>query len=230
MGIKNYYIIDFDSTFVKKEGLEVLAEVVLVKHRKKTLILDQINKITAAGMEGKITFNQSLNTRLKLLRANRQHVQKAAQILGNQITNSINRNQKFFLEHKKQIYIVSGGFKDFVAPVVKKFGIPKNHILANDFVFDKNDWITGVDKNNPLSQTAGKAKAVARLRLHPGGVIWAVGDGYTDYEIKQKGVADYFVAFTENVRRENVVKKADWEVNDFNHLLSKLKKLKNFKF
>jgi len=68
MGIKkNYYIIDFDSTFVKKEGLEVLAEVALEGNPKKMPILAQIKKITAAGMEGRLSFKESLSRRLRLI-------------------------------------------------------------------------------------------------------------------------------------------------------------------
>jgi len=36
-----------------------------------------------------------------------------------------------------------------------------------------------------------------------------IGDGYTDFEIKNSGLANKFYAFTENVERENVMSQAD---------------------
>ncbi len=36
-----------------------------------------------------------------------------------------------------------------------------------------------------------------------------IGDGYTDFEIKDAGLANKFYAFTENVGRENIIEKAD---------------------
>ncbi|MGV3540793.1 MAG: phosphoglycerate dehydrogenase, partial [Rufibacter sp.] len=65
----------------------------------------------------------------------------------------------------------------------------------------------GFDRNNPLTQNQGKAKQIKALGLD--GEIYVIGDGYTDYEIKEAGIADKFYAFTENVSRDRVVGKAD---------------------
>ena len=59
-------VIDFDSTFIKLEALEELATVALDGNEKKNEIVDEIEKITIMGMEGKITFPESLSRRLKL--------------------------------------------------------------------------------------------------------------------------------------------------------------------
>jgi len=55
-----YIIIDFDSTFVKIETLDKLAEIALNKNPQKRKILDKIKKITTEGMNGKIPFSVSL--------------------------------------------------------------------------------------------------------------------------------------------------------------------------
>ena len=44
---EQYFIIDFDSTFIQTEGLEELAEVVLKDNPKKEEILEEIKKITS---------------------------------------------------------------------------------------------------------------------------------------------------------------------------------------
>jgi D-3-phosphoglycerate dehydrogenase len=48
-----------------------------------------------------------------------------------------------------------------------------------------------------------------------------IGDGYTDYEVKEAGKANKFYAFVENVRREKIVKKADKVVESFDEILLK---------
>jgi D-3-phosphoglycerate dehydrogenase len=59
----------------------------------------------------------------------------------------------------------------------------------------------------PAVGQQGQAHLHQRLNLH--GDVYVIGDGYTDYEIKEAGYANKFYAFTENVERERVVDKAD---------------------
>src|SRR5438128_2084362 len=109
-----YFIIDFDNTFIKSEGLEELAAIALKNNPQQETVLEKIKELTTLGMEGKIPFEESLNKRLELLKANRQDVEKLAAHLKKNISDSILRNKKFFKTFKDNIYIISGGFKDFI--------------------------------------------------------------------------------------------------------------------
>lgn len=214
---KKYFIIDFDSTFVQTETLEELANVVLKNNYNKKEILRKIKDVTNLGMEGKLSFEKSLQRRLKLIKGTRQDIETVVKIFKRKITQSIIRNKQFFKKYYDRIYIVSGGFKECIVPVVKPFLIAPNHILANTFKFNEKGQITGYDKNNPLSNDNGKAIAVKKLRLS--GTVYAIGDGYTDYQIKQSGAAGYFIAFTENVARQVIIKNADHIVQNFDEFL-----------
>ena len=90
-----------------------------------------------------------------------------------------------------------------------------DQVYANRFVFDQNGLVTGYDRSNPLAQAGGKIRVardvIKRGRGSDARTI-ALGDGYTDYEMRAAGVADTFYAFTENVRRDSVVALADAEV------------------
>jgi D-3-phosphoglycerate dehydrogenase / 2-oxoglutarate reductase len=57
------YLLDFDSTFIKIEGLDALAEVSLENHPHKETLVKQIKELTNLGMEGKISFEESLKKR-----------------------------------------------------------------------------------------------------------------------------------------------------------------------
>src|SRR5690606_24183393 len=105
------------------------------------------------------------------------------------------------------ILIVSSGFKEFITPIVTEYGIKEENIYANTFRFDEQGNIIGFDENNLLCLDRGKIKLLEELALD--GDVYVLGDGYTDYEIREAGLANKFYAFTENVVRDSVVAKAD---------------------
>jgi len=71
-----YFIIDFDSTFTQVEALDELARISLRKHPDREKIYQQIEDFTNAAMEGRIPFSESLEGRVKLLEANREHLKQ----------------------------------------------------------------------------------------------------------------------------------------------------------
>ena len=115
---------------------------------------------------------------------------------------------KNLLKKIQNIYIVSSGFHEIIDPIVCNYGVKKENIYANNFIFNENDKIIGFDKLNPLSSTLGKVKIIKQLKLK--GTVHVIGDGYTDYEIKKEGYADYFYLFVENIKRDSLVKNADY--------------------
>ncbi len=207
MRLNKYFVIDFDSTFTKVEAFDVLADISLNGHPEKEERKKQIIEITNQGMDGSISFRESLERRLNLLAPARQHLPLLIAELRNSVSESFKRNKEFFQKYSDNIYIISNGFKEFIEPIVTGFGIKPENILANEFIFDGEGRVIGFDTDNPLSANGGKVEQLKRLNLP--GDIYVVGDGYTDYEIKHAGLANKFFAFTENVARENVKSKAD---------------------
>jgi D-3-phosphoglycerate dehydrogenase / 2-oxoglutarate reductase len=211
------FIIDFDSTFVQVETLDELAFVALSGNPDQEKIVENISAITKLGMEGKIPFDESLKRRITLLAANKKHVEKLVRRLGKKVSHSIRRNKPFFQKHGKRIIILSGGFQEIVAPIVKPFGIPEKNVHANEFTYDKKGNITGYNKNNKLAKERGKIELIRSLGLK--GDVFVLGDGHTDYQLKEAGLAHKFFAFTENVSREGVVQKADHVTPSFDEFL-----------
>ncbi|MCS6821933.1 MAG: phosphoglycerate dehydrogenase [Microscillaceae bacterium] len=206
-GSKKYIIIDFDSTFTKVEGLDVLAEIALENHPQKEQYLAEIKKLTQMGMEGKISFAESLNKRIQLLHAHKKHFPTLVAILKTKISDSFQRNKTFFELYKENILVVSSGFREFIEPIVTEFGILPQNIFANECVFDDQGNLIGYRPENVLSEDKGKVKLLKSLNLQ--GDVYVLGDGYTDYEIREAGLANKFYAFTENVERQTVTQKAD---------------------
>jgi len=210
-------IIDFDSTFASVEALEEIADIVLKGRKDKSKILNEIKSITNLGVDGTITFNESLSRRMALLTVHRDDLEKLVRRLKRKISTSFSRNKAFFKKYQGNIYIISNGFKDFIDPVVADYGIDGDHVLANTFLFDKKGWITGFDEKNLLAHSKGKSRTLKALNLP--GESYVIGDSYTDYEMKEAGIAHKFFAFTENVLRENILEKADHITPSFDEFL-----------
>lgn len=205
--MKKYFVIDFDSTFTNVEALDLLGEISLSNSSERDDRLNKIKQITDQGMDGGMSFRESLEQRLKLLEAKKEHLDQLVPKLKERVSKSFHRNEEFFRNHADHIYILSNGFKEFIVPIVTEYGVKPDHVYANTFEYDNSDNIVGFDQDNLLSRNNGKAKQIEQLALE--GEVSVIGDGYTDYEIKEAGLANKFYAFTENVARDKVLQKAD---------------------
>lgn len=202
-----HFIIDFDSTFTQVEALDVLGGISLADHPEQEARLASVSEITDLAMEGRLTFRESLERRLALLDAHKDHLEPLIAVLKDKVSPSFKRNRDFFENHAAQVYILSNGFKEFIVPIVADYGIKPGHVYANSFEFDEQGHITGFDKSNILSQSGGKPVQIEQLGLS--GEVLVIGDGHNDYEIKAAGAAKEFYAFTENIERSAVTDKAD---------------------
>jgi len=205
--LKRNYIFDFDSTLTKVEALDVLAEITLANHPKREDIIKEIIDITNLGIDGEVSFTESLEKRIHLLHAKKSDLIDLIAALKKQVSVSIEKNKEFFEKHADDIYVISAGFKEFIIPIVAEYNIPADRVYANTFEYDANDVIVGFDRENPLSVHNGKIKCLRDLNLE--GEIQVIGDGYSDAVTREAGVAHKFFAYTENVTRNKTIKNAD---------------------
>lgn len=215
--MKNNYIIDFDSTFTQVEALDELARISLADHPDRQKHFDEIENLTNAAMDGKLSFRDSLSKRVQLLQANRGHLDVLIKRLKKKVSASFSRNRNFFQKHADDVLIVSGGFKEFICPVVENYHIQVENVYANTFIFDEDDNIIGYDLDNPLSEEGGKVKLLKSMQLE--GRVFGIGDGYSDFQLKESGLIEKFFAFTENIERESVASKADYITPNFDEFL-----------
>ena len=204
---KRSYVFDFDSTLTKVEALDVLAEITLTNNPNKNAIIQEIIDITNLGIDGEISFTESLERRIQLLKANKSDLSSLVNALKKQVSKSIESNKSFFEDFAENIYVISCGFKEFIDPIVKEYNIPSERVFANTFEFATDGEIIGFDANNPLSKHNGKIQCLKNMNLE--GEIQVIGDGYSDYVTREAGIADTFFAYTENVSREKTTENAD---------------------
>lgn len=202
-----FFIVDFDSTFTRVEALDVLGDLALADHPDRDAILAEVRALTDQAMSGEIGFGEALRRRLELLKPRREHLAPLVDHLRGQVSASIRRNRDFFARNADRVFLVTGGFHDYVDEIAAEYGLSAGHVLANSLTWDSDGAATGLDTANPLSRDGGKVDVVRNLALD--GDVVVVGDGWTDYEIREAGAAARFHAFTENVARARVVDAAD---------------------
>lgn len=210
-------ILDFDSTIVQLETLDELAKIVLRDKPDAEAITSEIAAITARGMNGEIGFAESLAQRLAIMLPSKAHMETMQNDLIAALSPSFLNYREQITQHADNIWIVSGGFKELIVPVAQMFSISPNHILANDFIWDKTGQAIGYDHDNLLSQNDGKIMAVRKLGLQPDATCM-IGDGMTDYAIRAAGLAGVFIAYTETCGRPAVIEKADFVAANFDEL------------
>ena len=93
MKLNKYFVIDFDSTFTKVEAFDVLATISLQSHPNKEKICKEIIVLTNQGMNGSISFRESLEKRLELLSAEKKHLAILIQELKKEVSESFKRNK-----------------------------------------------------------------------------------------------------------------------------------------
>ena len=207
METKRTFVFDFDSTLTRVEALDVLAEMTLQGNPDRDAIVAEIQEITNLGIDGDISFTESLERRIRLLKANKSDLGDLVDQLRQKISKSIEDNKEFFKEFSEDIYVISCGFKEFIDPIVEEYNIPSHRVFANTFTFDERGNITGFDASNVLATHNGKIECLKNLNLE--GEVQVIGDGYSDYVMREAGIAHKFFAYTENVHREKATINAD---------------------
>lgn len=206
--------------------MEELATISLAGDPARERKIRAIAALTDQAMKGELDFNSALQQRLDILQADRSHLAELITRLKQKITPSLFASLRakgsFWPDHR--LFIVSGGFKDYIVPVVALCGIEEGYVFANDFRLNEDGRIIGYNADNPLARGKVEAVRVIREQVNETPVV-VLGDGWTDYEIKEQGLADKFFAWTANVRRSRVIAVADGEATnaeDFIQLVNQI--------
>ena len=195
-------IFDFDSTLIKKESLEMILEPIL---KQSPEILKQIENITNMGMNGEISFEESLNKRLALAKPTQQTIDDfvykyCPNIFSDGMVDFIKKLHK----NGDNIWIFSGGLADSIRPFAKYLNIPINQVYAIEINWDNNGDFISLNNDNSAVESKVKAiKTVKELSDSKNNII--IGDGFTDYQLYETGKTAKFIAYIEHIQRKNVL-------------------------
>jgi len=113
-----------------------------------------------------------------------------------------------------EVIMVSGGLREAILPLARELGVDQKDVHAVSVFFGQDGTYAGFDDASLLTRQSGKRTIVGQMNLK--GPILAVGDGMTDCEIK--AVVQGFAAFVEFTRREAVIERADYVIENFDQL------------
>ena len=208
-----YFILDFDSTIIQAESLDVLAEICGCSAD----VRGEIALITDLGMKGEISIQDSLSRRIRLINANINDMSELIARLRPFISPSLNALKSLRDIFPEKCFVISGGFMEYILTLCLELGFKEDRIIANQFVV-KDDRIVDFNRDLTIAQNLGKVRVIRELNLQE--PICMIGDGYTDFETKREGCVDYFLAFTETVYRHNVVLEADTVCKNFYEVIN----------
>ena len=213
-------IFDFDSTLISCESLEVILK---TKLHDAPALQQAIHDLTIQGMEGVISFSESLQKRLKLAAPSKADIvlfaKEARRYLTPGMPELIAKLQKANID----VWIVSGALRDAILPTAEYLSIPKEQVLAIEALWDDKGEFLGIAPHDrfALSKVEG-CKAYVEKWSKPSVVI---GDGMTDYALYNTGLAQHFIAYCEHAKREAVLKQAPIQTHNVYELTAALKQI-----
>lgn len=204
-------VLDVDSTLTGIEGIDWLAA-----HRGEKVQL-MVEELTVKAMAGTMPLEQVYAQRLEVITPALAEMQT----LGLAYRTHLAPGAKAVIEKLRasgvRVVLVSGGLLPAIAPLGAALGFDEADIHAVNVQNNHRGVFEGYESESPLTRAHGKSHVVASLTLpHP---ILAVGDGFTDLDIREGGTCEAFAAFTGFVSREPVVDAADHVVASFDELL-----------
>ncbi|KAJ8773143.1 hypothetical protein K2173_028320 [Erythroxylum novogranatense] len=206
---------DVDSTVCQDEGIDELADFCGAGKA--------VAEWTARAMGGSVSFEEALAARLSLFKPSLSQVQDFLEKQPPKISPGIDELVKKLKAKKKDVYLISGGFRQMINPVAAILGISPKNIFANQLLFGNSGEFVGFDANEPTSKSGGKATAVQQIRkVHGYKVLVMIGDGATDLEARKPGGADLFICYAGVQLRAAVAAKADWLVFNFTDMINSL--------
>ena len=206
---------DVDSTVCRDEGIDELAEYL----GKRT----EVAEWTARAMDGGVPFQEALAARLEIIQPSQAALDQFLAFDPPNLSPRVAELVGVLRGAGREVFLVSGGFRQMIAPVAAAVGVKPENVFANSILFDEAGLYAGFDAEEFTSRAGGKAEAIRYLKARDGfQTLVMVGDGATDMEARQDGGADLFVGFGGVVARPAIVAGADWFVESFDPLIEGL--------
>ncbi len=206
-------IFDFDSVLIPCESLEVVLA-------RSAGLTDEdfaaIEALTTAGMEGRISFAESLEQRLAIAQPNLGTLMAFAWRLAEKPTAGAAELIATLTAQGHEVWIVSGGFQEMLSEVGSSLGVAADRIHGVQARWSDDGAFEGLAPDSAFGRS--KVEGLTALgAAYPRPAI-GVGDGATDLALRTAGLVDAFVAYTEHARREPVAAGADAEARSMEAL------------
>ena len=127
MPLFSHVFFDCDSTLIKIEGIDALAELAGVG--------PEVAELTRRAMEGSVSLQEVWDRRLNMIKPTDEHIQEVAKRCVREIPPGAHEVIARLREAGKEVHIISGGLWPIVRAVATALGIPEDRTHAE--VLDK---------------------------------------------------------------------------------------------
>ena len=204
----NSIILDVDSTLSDVEGIDWLAA------QRGAEIEAWSVGLTERAMKGDLPIEAVYSERMRIVKPTLPEIQELGKIYIQRVADRAVETIAELRANDVEVVMVSGGLREAILPLARMLGVGAENVHAVSVFFDEDGGYAGFDDASLLTRQSGKRTIVGQMDLK--GPILAVGDGMTDCEIKQ--VVQGFAAFTGFTRREAVIERADYVIENFDQL------------
>jgi phosphoserine phosphatase len=204
----NSVVFDVDSTLSGIEGIDWLAAL------RGPEVKAWSAALTESAMEGKLPIENVYGERMRAVKPTMTELQQLGREYIARIAPGARETLTDMRARGIKIVMVSGGLRESILPLARELGVDEHSVHAVSVFLDEKGGYAGFDERSLLTRQNGKRATVRDMGLK--GPILAVGDGMTDSEIKP--VVDAFAAFTGFMRRQPVIERADFVIENFDQL------------
>jgi phosphoserine phosphatase len=204
----NSVIFDVDSTLSAVEGIDWLAA------QRGPEIEAWSTGLTERAMQGEIPIEAVYGERMRIVKPTLLEIQELGKVYIERMATGAAETIAELRASNVEVIMVSGGLREAILPLARELGVDQENVHAVSVFFGQDGTYAGFDDASLLTRQSGKRTIVGQMDLK--GPILAVGDGMTDCEIKS--VVQGFAAFVEFTRREAVVERADYVVENFDQV------------
>ncbi|MFL5489734.1 MAG: HAD-IB family phosphatase [Gemmatimonadaceae bacterium] len=204
----NSVVLDVDSTLSGIEGIDWLAAL------RGPDVQAWSAALTERAMAGKIPIEAVYGERMSKVRPARSEIEELGRVYIERMAPHARETLVTLQANSVTVAMVSGGLREAILPLATTLSVDHKRVCAVSVFFDAEGNYAGFDETSPLTQQTGKRTTVQNLGLR--GPVLAVGDGMTDCEIKP--VVQNFAAFTGFTRRDQVIQRADFVIDNFDQL------------
>lgn len=201
-------VLDVDSTLSGIEGIDWLATL-----RGKEVAAWSVT-LTDKAMRGEIPIEAVYGERMRAVRPTLSEIEQLGRIYVERIAPRAVETLEALRNAGIHLVMVSGGLREAILPLAAMLGVPDRNLHAVSVFFDEAGNYAGFDETSPLTRQLGKKTVVTEMALK--GPILAVGDGMTDSEMK--AVVNSFAAYTGFIKRDSVIERADFVIDNFDQL------------
>jgi phosphoserine phosphatase len=204
----NSVVLDVDSTLSGIEGIDWLAQL------RGSEISGWSTALTDKAMRGEIPIEAVYGERMRVVRPALAEIEELGRVYVERVAPRARETLEALRKSGVQVVMVSGGLREAILPLAGKLGVPSTDLHAVSIFFNEAGEYSGFDESSPLTRQLGKKTVVGELALNK--PTLAVGDGMTDCEMK--AVVNSFAAYTGYTRRNSVIERADFVIDNFDQL------------